>query len=82
MLMYADDTVIYFSDSNINSIQSNLQRDFQPLSKYLYNNELIMNLKKGKTEIMLFDTDQRIRQLENSTLQIQHNNLTVNMTYS
>ena len=82
MLMYADDTVIYFSDSNINSIQSNLQRDYQSLSKYLYNNELIMNLKIGKTEIMLFGTDQRIRRIENSTLQIQHNNLTVNMTYS
>ena len=82
MLMYADDTVTYFFDSNINSIQSNLQRDFQSLSKYLYNNELIMNLKKGKTEIMLFGTDQRIRRLENSTLQIQHNDLTVNMTYS
>ena len=82
MLMYADDTVIYFSDSNISSIQSNLQRDFRSLSKYLHNNELIMNLKKGKTEIMFLGTDQRIRQLENSTLQIQHNDLTVNMTYS
>ena len=81
-LMYADDTVIYFSDSNINSIHGNHQMDFQSLSKYLYNNELIMNLKKGKTEIMLFGTDQRIRRLENSTLQIQHNDLTVNMTYS
>ena len=40
-----------------------------------------MNLKKGKTEIMLFGTDQRIRRLENSTLQIQYNDLTVNMTY-
>ena len=43
--------------------------------------QLIMNLKKGKTVIMLFGTDQRIRRLENSTLQIQHNDLTVNMTY-
>ena len=82
MLMYADDTVIYFSDSNINSIQNNLQRDFQSLSKYLYNNELIMNLKKGKTEIMRFVTNQRIRRIEKSTLHIQHNDLTVNMTYS
>ena len=31
---------------------------------------------------MIFGTDQRIRQLENSTLQIQHNGLTVSMTYS
>ena len=66
----------------VTSTQSNLQRHFQSLSKYLYNNELIMNLKKGKTEIMLFGTDQRIRRLENSTLQIQHNDPTVNMTYS
>ena len=82
MLIYADDTVIYFSDSNINSIQSNLQKNFQSLSKYLYNNELRMNLNKGKTKIMFLVQNQRIRRLENSTLQIQHNDLTVNMTFS
>lgn len=80
--MYADDTVMYFSDKEINSIQSNLQKDFQSLSQYLYTNELVMNLKKGKIKIMLFGTDQRIRRLENSTLQVQHNGITINTTNS
>ena len=82
MLMHADDTVIYFSDNSIESIQNNLQKDFDSLSRYFYSNELIMNLKKGKTELMLFGTDQRIRRLDNSKITIQHDYHTINMTKS
>ena len=80
--MYADDTVIYYSDKTTEAIQNNLQNDFRSLSTYMYSNELIMNLKKGKTEIMLFGTDQRIRRQENQSINIQHNYHTVTMTKS
>ena len=59
-IQYADDTVIYFSSSNIEEIESTLHDEINDLKKYFVNNELILNLKKGKTETMLFGTAKRI----------------------
>jgi len=37
-------------------IQSNLSQDLDNLSNWFRDNELIFNLKKGKSEVMLFGT--------------------------
>ena len=60
IIKYADDTVIYFAHSDLKIIVSNLQQDLDSLSKYFNENELIINLSKGKTETMLFGTSKRI----------------------
>ena len=52
-VMYADDTVIFFSDKDINLINSKLSEDMTYLSQWLDANELFINLKKGKTECYL-----------------------------
>ena len=54
--MYADDTVIYYAHSDINVIEKVLNEEMSYLSRYFYQNELILNLKKGKTEAMVFGT--------------------------
>ena len=51
VLMYADDTVIYYAHSDINVIEKVLNKEMSYLSRYFYQNELILNLKKVKTEL-------------------------------
>lgn len=49
-MTHADDTVIYFSDRDINVIEQNICDDLSCLLNWLELNELIIILKKGKTE--------------------------------
>ena len=60
VLKYADDTVIYCSGKDIESIEANLTYDMDLIAKYLEDNELIINLEKGKTEVVLFGTAKRL----------------------
>ena len=61
IIMYADDTVIYTPDKSFSTIKSNLTEDFARVSTWLEENQLIVNLRKGKTECMLFTTSQRTK---------------------
>jgi hypothetical protein len=53
---YADDTVVYFSGKDVEAIEGALAQDLEEIARFSYQNELVINLKKGKTEIMLFGT--------------------------
>ena len=53
VLKFADDTVMYFSDKDFFNIESTLNSDIHNLYRYLYDNELIINLKANQTEVML-----------------------------
>ena len=57
--MYVDDTVIYTSDSDISAIEQTLTSEMNNISRWLYKNRLIINLKKGKTESILFGRTKR-----------------------
>lgn len=61
ILMYADDTVIFVSGTSVEEIQKSLSTDFKAMADWMTENELIINMKKGKTEVMLFGTRQRIK---------------------
>ena len=52
------DTVIFCADKNTDVIQKRVEEDFSSLSDWLAENELIINCKKGKTEVMMFGTSQ------------------------
>ena len=54
IITYADDTVIFASSKVLDAIQHNLSEDMNSLASWFRDNELIINLKKGKTELMLF----------------------------
>ena len=60
ILKYADDTVLYVADQDIQSINAKLSKDMDCLGDWPKNNELVLNLKKIKTETLLFGTPQRI----------------------
>ena len=59
-VMYADDTVIYCAHKDKSVIEKLLDEDLIRIGSYFDENELIINLKKGKTESMLFGTPQRL----------------------
>ena len=52
VIKYADDTVFYFSNRDFTVIERSLTEDMTVLAKWLDDNDLVANLKKGKTESM------------------------------
>ena len=54
VIKFADDTVLYISNKNFYVIEEKLNEDLLYMKNYLELNELVINLKKGKSESMLF----------------------------
>jgi hypothetical protein len=77
VITYADDTVIYFASSNIEEINRSLNEDLESLSRFCYDNELILNMKKGKSEAMLLGTAQRMK---GEKMNVLYRNETVSST--
>ena len=70
IVKFADDTVIYTSSRDKETIEHKLNEDLQRINKYLAENELIPNLKKSKTESLLFGTAKRLSTTEKLNLQL------------
>ena len=66
IIKYADDTVLYVDDKEVNTIQAKLNKDIDAVADWLDENELIINLKKGKTESLLFGTAKKLANLNDS----------------
>ena len=60
VIKFADDTVLQVAGKDVHIISTKLTDDLKNLSEWLTTNELIINLKKGKTETLLFGTPQKI----------------------
>ena len=58
--MYADDAIIYTSHSSFPVIETILTTEIKGISEWMNENRLIINLKKGKPEPMLFGTAKRL----------------------
>ena len=67
--MYADDTVIYYSGSEVSNIRENLQEDLNRVEQWLVNSKLILN--QSKTKGLLFGTRQLLQTTSDFVLQIQ-----------
>lgn len=78
IITYADDTVIFTSSSDIDVIQSNLFQELDNLSTWFRDNELIFNLKKGKSEVMLFGTGKRLNLLQGCQVKLSVNDSPIN----
>ena len=70
MLMYADDTVLLYSSPSSKSVTETLSRDGDSLFFWFQKNDLIVNLKPGKTEKVLFGTAQKLRTQPSSEVSI------------
>ena len=77
VIQYADDTVIFFSVKLTNIIDSVLNNDLRDIVKYCEENELLLNFKKRKIEVMLLGTAQRMKRHDHK-IEIIHNGSKVN----
>ena len=59
-MKYADDSVIFCENGRLPTIKHQLDKNLNNLSRWFEENELLINLKPGKTELLLFGTSQRI----------------------
>ena len=81
ILLYADNTILYYHHSDLNVIEKALSEDLATMSSWLEENEMILNPKKGKTEIMLFGTMARLNQQQIS-IEVSYRSQTINVTKS
>ena len=50
----------YVSNKDFNMIEKQLSEDMEAIDKWCRDNEFILNLKKGKTEAIMFGTKQML----------------------
>ena len=60
IILYADDTAIYYAHKDPKTIQEILGNQCNNINNWLGDNNLYLNLNKGKTEFVLFGTLQRL----------------------
>ena len=77
--LYADDTVIYFSNKCHIYAKDILQRDLDNLQVWCHKNKLIVNVKKTKS--MIFGTTKKIGSLSNLDLKMQNMSLSQVTSY-
>ena len=61
--MFADDTVVFWADKFAEEIESVLNSELENIFRYFIKNDLMVNLRKGKTEALLFSTRRRLNML-------------------
>ena len=81
IINYADDTVLYTPGKDVVIIEEKLSTDMQAIATWCMENELILNLKKGKTESMLFGTSKCLSSIT-KTLEIKYEQNYINVTTS
>ncbi len=69
-MLYADDTVLYCARKNSNEIEDLLNSELQKVADWLDENNLFINLKKGKTEFVLYRSWQKLSKLPKVDIKI------------
>ena len=82
MIKYADDTALLISHKDVNVIETLLNIDLSNICHWLEKNELIINMKKGKTEFMVFGTNPRLKKLAYPPIKLSYRNVPVCYTTS
>ena len=81
VMKYADDTVLCIFGKDSNNINETLNSDLSRLDKWFAENELIMNLSKGKTEALLFSTSKKVAK-ESADFEVNVNDREIRRTTS
>ncbi len=76
ILMYADDTVLFYADKDSAAIQDVLIKDADRVASWIRENNLALNLKKGKTEFVLYGSHQKLSRMAKCEITI--NNTEIN----
>ncbi len=79
IILYTDDAVLFVSGKARDQIEQSLNCDIQSISKWLKNNNLVLNLKKGKSECVMFGTSQKLSKVRDiGLLNVTVNGLKIN----
>ena len=70
LLLYADDSVLIFTHKNINTINEQLNKDFNSLCEWFVDNKLSIHFGEDKTKSILFTSKNKIKKV--GTLSIHH----------
>ena len=81
IVIYADDTVIFCESKKLEEIEIRLNADLKNLHSWFKENELLLNLKPGKTEVLSFGTSKRLSMLQRE-IEIKIMNQSINVTNS
>ena len=81
IVKYTDDKVTFYGNGGLATIKHQLGEDLKNLSRWFEEKELLINLKPGKTELLLFGTSQRIAKI-NKNFEVKFNNQYNNETKS
>ena len=73
--------VIFCENGRLPTIKYQFDEDLKNLSRWFEENELLINLKPGKTELLLFGTSQRIAKT-NKNFEVKFNNQYISETKS
>ncbi|PFX16157.1 Transposon TX1 uncharacterized 149 kDa protein [Stylophora pistillata] len=73
-------TVIFTSLKDLDIVQHNLSEDIDSLASWFRDSKLIIDLKKGKTEVMLFGTAKRLSGFDGKELNLSVNGSLVDTT--
>ena len=79
VLMYADDTVIFYSNASSKNIEEIINKEVQRVADWLRENILVINLKKGKTEFVLYGTAKRLKNVP--CVKVEINDIEVTMRF-
>ena len=60
ILIYADDTVLFYANSEAERIQQVINTESGYIAKSINDNALTLNLKRGKTEFVMYGTHQKL----------------------
>ena len=77
IVKYADDTVIFCENGRLPIIEHQLDEDLKNLSRWFEENKLLINLKPGKTELLLFGTSKCIAKIIKNS-EVKFNNQYIN----
>ena len=81
VVKYADDTVIYWADKDVTNLSKILTNETKTLENWMDENELILNVKRGKTEALAFGTAQRLKR-HSEEICIRYKGTKINFTTS
>ena len=76
MLLYADDTVIYNSNKSGSDVERVLNTEVGYIVKWFDKKNLILNIKKGKTEFVLYRSSKKLS--TQADISIKINNTVIN----
>ena len=68
MLMYADDTILFYTASKVNALQERLNKELKVIECWLRQNNLFLNVYK--TEAMVFGTSPCLSNMDSFTISV------------